>query len=343
MARALAGKLSGSFPAGAAAVMATPASRTGKPVFIVRALRFLALLVLAIHAWYIVTTCLLILVYKAYDPPASVIMVYRAVLYGWKVEAPKPRSLKKIPVYIRSMLVSVEDGKFYTHHGLDFEAFKRARQINAIVGRPLYGGSTLTMQVARTLFLVPEKSYIRKYFEIITALELEAFLDKDRILELYFGYAEWGKGLFGIEPASLKYYKKTVAALNRDEAARLVALLSSPIKYNPSNLSRSGILRERYAYLSRRYTGGGAQLPDQATQFQPPPQGIEPSALDDEAPAQGGSGSTGDTGTAGNVGAVSGTGAEAASPGAANQVPAAQGEPTPGQDGAAGAAVPPSP
>lgn len=74
--------------------MASPASRTGKPVFIVRALRFLALLVLAIHAWYIVTTCLLILVYKAYDPPASVIMVYRAVLYGWKVEAPKPRSIR---------------------------------------------------------------------------------------------------------------------------------------------------------------------------------------------------------------------------------------------------------
>ena len=79
------------------------------------------------------------------------------------------------------------------------------------------------MQVARTLFLVPEKSYVRKYLEVLTALELEALLPKKRILELYFGYAEWGKGLFGIEAASRKWYGR---GINGSRATRRRA--SSP-------------------------------------------------------------------------------------------------------------------
>lgn len=212
--------------------------------------------VLAVHLAYIALTMVLILAYRFVNPPATVLMPYRAIGYGWKLQAPEPLALKKIPLYIRNMLVSVEDGKFWTHHGLDFEAFKRAREINARLGKPLYGGSTLTMQVARTLFLVPEKSYVRKYLEVIAALELELILPKERILELYFGYAEWGKGIFGIEAAARHWYRKGVAALSRDEAARLIALLSSPIRYTPSTLEKSGILRERYAYLVRKYVGG---------------------------------------------------------------------------------------
>jgi monofunctional glycosyltransferase len=109
------------------------------------------------------------------------------------------------------------------------------------------------MQVARTLFLVPEKSYIRKYLEVLTALELELLLPKDRILELYFGYAEWGRGIFGIEAASRRWFGGGTSALSRDEAARLLAILSSPIKYGPGTLHKNGILRERYRYLSARF------------------------------------------------------------------------------------------
>jgi hypothetical protein len=173
------------------------------------------------------------------------------------------------------MLISVEDGKFYEHHGIDIEAIKRARELNEKVGKPMYGGSTITMQVARTLFLLPTKSYVRKYFEAITALELELILSKDRILELYFGYAEWGKGIFGIERASRVYYGKGVASIDRDQAARLIALLSSPIKYTPDTLYSSLILRQRYAYLVARYV---AAVPVAAISVEtPPPSGIEPS------------------------------------------------------------------
>lgn len=210
-------------------------------------------LIVFIQLGYILLTSSLILVYKFVNPTFTILMPYRALGYGWKLEKPKPLPLKKIPLYVRSMLISVEDGKFYSHHGLDFEAFKRAKEINDKLGKPLYGGSTLTMQVARTLFLVPEKSYIRKYFEIITALELELILSKNRILELYFGYAEWGKGIFGIEAAAQHWYGKGLASLTKDQVARLIALLSSPIKYSPDTLYKSGILRERYSYLVRRY------------------------------------------------------------------------------------------
>jgi len=248
-----------------------------------RILLFLLKLILIIHLGYIVLTSTLILAYKFTNPVFTVLMPYRSVGYGWKLQKPIPVKLKQVPAYVRNMLVSVEDGKFYTHHGIDMEAFKRAKEINERVGKPLYGGSTLTMQVARTLFLVPEKSYIRKYFEVIAALELEVILSKDRILELYFGYAEWGKGIFGIEAAARHYYKRGVAALSRDEAARLIALLSSPIKYTPSTLNKSAILRERYAYLTRRYVAPSqAASPDQTPELAAPPGGVEPGV--DEAP-----------------------------------------------------------
>lgn len=252
--------------------------------------------VAVVHAVYIAGTMLLILAYKFVNPPFTVLMPYRAIGYGWKLEPPRPVKLKTVPAYIRNMLVSVEDGKFYTHRGIDMEAFRRARQINERVGKPLYGGSTLTMQVARTLFLVPEKSYVRKYFEVIAALELELILSKERILELYFGYAEWGKGIFGIEAAARHWYKKGVASLTRDEAARLVALLSSPIRYSPSTLNKSGILRERYAYLVRRYVSGGSggagASPDLAEPQPAPLPSPEPGA--DDGSDSGGAGS-GDT------------------------------------------------
>ncbi|HUX36937.1 MAG TPA: transglycosylase domain-containing protein [Rectinemataceae bacterium] len=210
-------------------------------------------LILALHLFWIGTTSLLVLSYKFIQPSATVLMAWRAWADGWKIRPARPLPLKTIPVWLRSMLISVEDYKFYEHHGFDFEAIKRAYEIDKRLDRPMYGGSTLTMQVARTLFLVPAKSYLRKYLEVLVTVELEAILGKDRILELYFGYAEWGKGLFGVEATTRRWYDKGVRGLSRDEGARLVAILSSPIKYRPDWFGRSLILQERYDFLARRY------------------------------------------------------------------------------------------
>lgn len=242
----------------------------------VRIVRVVVLVVLIAHLAYIGITSALILVYKFANPPMTVLMMYRSIISHWKVQKPIPLPLANIPLSVRRMLVSVEDGKFYEHHGIDMEAFKRAKALNEKIGKPMYGGSTITMQVARTLFLVPDKSYVRKYLEVIAALELEFILSKNRILELYLGYAEWGKGIFGIERAARVYYGTSVRNISADQAARLIALLSSPIKYTPDTLYRSLILRERYAYLVQKYVSPIAETKSEAET--PPPAGIEPSA-----------------------------------------------------------------
>jgi monofunctional glycosyltransferase len=205
------------------------------------------------HAWFIGSTMLIVATYGFIDPAVTSLSLSRKYIDGWKIARPIPVRLGAVPLTARRMLVSVEDYKFWTHHGIDFEAFGRAAEINKKLGRPMYGGSTLTMQTARTLFLVPVKSYVRKYLEVIVAFELELLLSKPRILELYFSWAEWGRGVFGIEAASRQYYGVSVSKLDGARIARLVAILSSPIRYSPSTLERSALLRSRYDFLEDRY------------------------------------------------------------------------------------------
>ncbi len=214
-----------------------------------RALRW----ILLAHLWYVLVVALLLLVYRSVDPPVTVLMAYRSGVDGWNLAPQRNVRLAKVPVLARRMVVSVDDGKFYSHHGVDFDAILYARQVNKQVGRPLYGGSTLTMQTARTLFLVPFKSYLRKYLELIATVEMELILSKQRILEIYLSWAEWGRGVFGLEAAARWFYGTSASRLDLDQTARLVALLSSPIRYTPETLHRNGILRTRYEYLVGKY------------------------------------------------------------------------------------------
>lgn len=209
------------------------------------ALRWIALA----HAFYILATSFLIVIYSRVDPPVTVLYGYRKLVDGWKMDKPRPVRLAGVSPLLRRMVVAVEDGRFYSHWGLDFEAFERAIAINKRIGSPMYGGSTLTMQTARTLFLVPFKSYLRKYLEVIVTLELELILPKDRILELYLSWAEWGKGVFGADAAARRYYGIPASRLDFDQSARIAALLSSPIRFTPATVERSGILHARYNYL----------------------------------------------------------------------------------------------
>jgi len=206
-----------------------------------------------VHLLFILSTSLCLYVFKYVNPGATTLMLYRKYLYNYKIQTPRYIPLSNIPNKIQTMTIKVEDGDFYHHRGIIPGAIKNAWKLNQQFGEPVYGGSTITMQTARTLFLVPEKSYFRKYLEAIIALEMEIILGKDRILELYFNYAEWGKGIFGIEAASRYYYRKGVRSINTDQAIRLVTLLSSPIRYGPYNFQRNGILRSRYNYLVNRF------------------------------------------------------------------------------------------
>ncbi|MBU0935996.1 MAG: transglycosylase domain-containing protein [Spirochaetes bacterium] len=212
-------------------------------------------LIVYMHIVFVATTTLLIVVYKKVDPPFTVLALSRKYFDGWTIQPPQPATLETLPKTLRFMLVAVEDSKFWTHPGFDLEAFRRAAAVNKAIGQPLYGGSTLTMQLARTLFLVPAKSYLRKYLELIIALELELILPKERILELYFSWAEWGKGVFGVEAAALWHYKKPVKNLSVGQMARLIAILSSPIRYGPHEVGKRAILKSRYDFLIKKYGG----------------------------------------------------------------------------------------
>ncbi|AEJ20864.1 transglycosylase domain-containing protein [Gracilinema caldarium] len=218
-------------------------------IFITSILKGLAWL----HLVFILTTSFCLFLFKYINPGVTTLMLYRKYLYNYKIQAPRYIPLEKIPKTIQTMTIKVEDGDFYKHHGIIPAAIKNAWKLNQQFGEPVYGGSTITMQTARTIFLVPEKSYIRKYLEAIIALEMEAILGKKRILELYFNYAEWGKGIFGIETASRYYYKTGVRSISTDQAIRFVTILSSPLRYGPYNFQRNGILRSRYNYLVKRF------------------------------------------------------------------------------------------
>lgn len=209
--------------------------------------------IIIFHVIFALTIALLCTIYTKVDPEFTTLMAYRKYYYGWNLTQRKEVNYASIPRVFKRMLVSVEDGSFYDHNGVSVEALLYAYNMDKKLGKPLYGGSTLTMQVARTMFLVPEKSYLRKYLELIIALEMDIIISKDRQLDLYFNYAEWGKGVFGVEAASKKYYKTSFKNLNLEAGARMITILSSPIINTPFAFQKNGILRERFYYLSRRY------------------------------------------------------------------------------------------
>jgi monofunctional biosynthetic peptidoglycan transglycosylase len=218
-----------------------------------KGLLLIPLFIVYLHLAFIQATLPVIFWYRHFNPQVTGIMLYRAVFYRWPLKKLRYVPLKGVPSQTRRMIIKVEDGSFYSHNGVVLAALKNAWSLNKGLGKPTYGGSTITMQTARTLFLVPEKSYLRKYLEMIIALEMEQVLGKDRIFELYLNYAEWGKGVFGIQAGSVYHYGRGVTNLSVDESVRLVTLLSSPVKYRPYTLHKNGILLARYNYLVSRF------------------------------------------------------------------------------------------
>lgn len=142
-------------------------------------------------------------------------------------------SLDSISPHLKRAVLAAEDDGFYTHPGIDLDAIIQASEYNRAHGEFKRGASTLTQQVAKNLFLNSERSFERKFKELGYALLMEHYLGKDRILELYLNYAQWGKNIFGCEAASRYYFKKSSSQLNRSEAARLAAVLAMPSKLTP--------------------------------------------------------------------------------------------------------------
>ena len=138
-----------------------------------------------------------------------------------------------LPKYVVDAIISTEDRRFYEHFGFDIISFTRAMIANLFAGRYAQGGSTITQQVAKNLFLTSQKSIKRKVQELLLAFWLEYKFSKDQILALYLNRVYLGAGTYGIEAASQKYFQKTSRDLNMHEAAIIAGMLKAPSRYNP--------------------------------------------------------------------------------------------------------------
>jgi monofunctional biosynthetic peptidoglycan transglycosylase len=158
------------------------------------------------------------------------------------------RPLSGISPYLIKAVLIAEDDKFYQHEGFDFEAIQKAVEKDIKQKKFKFGGSTISQQLAKNLYLSPSKNPARKLLEAFLTWRIEKTLSKKRILELYLNVAEWGDGIFGIEAASLHYYSKPASALNPEEAARLASVLPNPRKYNPARASAYVEKRSKIIY-----------------------------------------------------------------------------------------------
>jgi monofunctional glycosyltransferase len=138
---------------------------------------------------------------------------------------------EKISRNLKRALIAAEDSKFVEHEGFDWDGIQIALEKNRVKGRRVAGGSTITQQLAKNLFLSSEKSYLRKGQEAIITLMLESILDKERILELYLNVIEWGNGIFGAEAAARRYFNVSASQLSVEQAARLAAMAPNPRFY----------------------------------------------------------------------------------------------------------------
>ena len=170
-------------------------------------------------------------------PKTTAFMERRKALLSREGKRPtlewKPVPLSRISPELRRAVVVAEDARFWDHEGVDWEAMRGALEKNLEKGDIKVGGSTITQQLAKNLYLSPARTPWRKLRELAIARRLEKSLSKNRILELYLNVIEFGPRTFGVEAAARRYLGKSAAELSRDEAATLAAVIPSPRIYDP--------------------------------------------------------------------------------------------------------------
>lgn len=177
-----------------------------------------------------------IVLWSKFDPSSTRFM--RDQLAVMQEKDPKARlkfewvPYERISNHLKRAVIAAEDASFVEHDGIDWDALQDAYKKNLKKGQVVRGGSTITQQLAKNLFLSGERSYYRKGQEAIIAFMLEMVLDKRRILEIYLNVAEWGQGVFGAQAAAQHYYGVSAAGLGMEQSARLAAMLPQPRYYD---------------------------------------------------------------------------------------------------------------
>lgn len=186
--------------------------------------------------WFFGITFFWVLALRFINPPLTYLMVLRAVemkMDGkeWKIEKDW-LGIDEISNNLKQAAIAGEDINFLNHWGFDFKAMEKAFEKNQKSER-LRGGSTISQQTAKNIFLWPGRSYIRKGFEVYFTALIELLWGKERILEVYLNVIETGDGIYGVEAASQKYYYKSAKSLSKQQAALLVAVLPNPLRWSP--------------------------------------------------------------------------------------------------------------
>jgi monofunctional biosynthetic peptidoglycan transglycosylase len=190
------------------------------------------------HARQLVTVCVLIvllapvagvLVYRFLPPPLTFLMVQR-LLEGRGLDH-RWRPLYRISPNLTRAVIAAEDAGFCDHHGFDFTAMQKALANNEKRPSRIRGGSTISQQTAKNVFLWPDRSYVRKGLEAYYTLLIEGLWGKRRIMEVYLNSVEWGPGVYGAEAAAHKWFGVSADKLSGAQAARLAAILPSPLKW----------------------------------------------------------------------------------------------------------------
>jgi monofunctional biosynthetic peptidoglycan transglycosylase len=183
------------------------------------------------------------------DPPATTVQAQRRV-EAWLHHKPYRKRyvfvpLDRISPDLQHAVVAAEDGRFFQHHGIDWKEVQKVVDQDLDEGRLGRGGSTITQQLVKNLFLTTNRSIVRKAVEFTLAPAAELLLSKRRILELYLNVIEWGPGVYGAEAASHTWYSIPAARVNREQASRLAAVIPSPLRRQPARMTwySSEILR----------------------------------------------------------------------------------------------------
>ncbi len=212
--------------------------------FIKRLLLAVMMLVVAFH----VLVAALLVVWKTQPINNSMFMLTHRITGGdvtqtWVEYDEIAKSAKQ------AAIVS-EDSTFSQHNGFDFDGIEAAMKKNEASGKASAGGSTITQQLAKNLFLTSHRSYVRKAEEAIVTVMIETIWDKQRILTAYLNVAEFGNGIYGIEAAAQHYFDKSAANLNRDESALLISMLTNPKYYEDNQGDRR--LRNKQRIVKKR-------------------------------------------------------------------------------------------
>ncbi len=208
----------------------------------------------------ILSSVALVIVLKWVDPPTTSLMIQteiKARLAGYEKASINYHwvAYADISPYVPLAMVASEDQKFPTHNGFDFEAIEKALKHNE-QGRRLHGASTISQQVAKNLFLWPQRSYPRKGLEAYFTFLIETLWSKQRILEMYVNIVQLSNNDFGVGAASERFFNKSPSSLSADEAALLAAVLPGPSKYRVNNPS-SYVLKRRDWILRQMQALGG--------------------------------------------------------------------------------------